>query len=96
MGVKGVTLPLLPVVDTDRSNLLLNLLTDHCYLKLHCEQEENQQLLEVTLNLTASLVHLLGLTQKLNSSTLCSVGQASRLRKNHFYNRAISWYASSA
>ena len=42
------------------------------------EQEEYQQVLEVTLNLIASLGHLLGLTQELNSSTLCSVGQVSR------------------
>ena len=45
------------------------------------EQEEYQQVLEVTLNLIASLGHLPGLIQELNSSTLCSVGQASRLRK---------------
>ena len=45
------------------------------------EQEEYQQVLEVTLNLIASLGHLPGLVQELNSSTLCSVGQISRLRK---------------
>ena len=45
------------------------------------EQEEYQQVLEVTLNLIASLGHLPGLIQELNSSTLCSVGQVSRLRK---------------
>ena len=45
------------------------------------EQEEYQQVLEITLNLIASLGHLPGLIQELNSSTLCSVGQASRLRK---------------
>ena len=45
------------------------------------EQEEYQQVLEVMLNLIASLGHLPGLIQELNSSTLCSVGQVSRLRK---------------
>ena len=45
------------------------------------EQEEYQQVLEVTLNLIASLGHLPGLLQELSSSTLCSVGQISRLRK---------------
>ena len=45
------------------------------------EQEEYQQVLEVTLNLIASLGHLPGLIQELNSSTLCSVEQVSRLRK---------------
>ena len=37
--------------------------------------------MEVTLNLIASLGQLPGLIQELNSSTLCSVGQVSRLRK---------------
>ena len=45
------------------------------------EQEEYQQVLEVMLNLMASFGHLPGLIQELNSSTLCSVGQVSRLRK---------------
>ena len=45
------------------------------------EQEEYQQVLEVTLFLVASLGHLPGLLQELSSSTLCSVGQISRLRK---------------
>ena len=39
MGVKGVTLPLPRAVDTDRANLLLNLLLDHCYLKLHVSKK---------------------------------------------------------
>ena len=51
------------------------------------EQEEYQQVLEVTLNLIASLGHLPGLTQELNSSTLCSVGQVSRLRKSFLQPR---------
>ena len=45
------------------------------------EQEEYQQVLEVTLNLIASFCHLPGLIQELNSSALCSVGQAPRFRK---------------
>ena len=45
------------------------------------EQEEYQQVLDVTLNLIASLVHLPGLLQELSSFTLCSVGQISPLRK---------------
>ena len=44
------------------------------------EQEEYQQVLEVALNLIASLGHLPGLLQELSSSTLCSVGQISHLR----------------
>ena len=39
MGVKGVTLPLPRAVDTDSNNLLLNLLMDHCYLKLHVSKK---------------------------------------------------------
>ena len=45
------------------------------------EQEEYQQVLEVTLNLIASLGQLPGLLQELSSSTLCSVRQIARLRK---------------
>ena len=49
------------------------------------EQEEHHQVLKVTLNLIASLGHLPGLIYIV-------FGRA----QNHFYNRAISWYASSA
>ena len=45
------------------------------------EQEEYQQVLEVTLNLIASLGQLPGLLQELSSSALCSVKQIARLRK---------------
>ena len=43
MGVKGVTLPLPRAVDTDRANLLLNLLMDHCYLKLHVSKKNTNR-----------------------------------------------------
>ena len=43
MGVKGVTLPLPRAVDTDRANLLLNLLMDHCYLKLHVSKKSTNR-----------------------------------------------------
>ena len=43
MGVKGVTLPLPRAVDTDRANLLLNLLLDHCYLKLHVSKKNTNR-----------------------------------------------------
>ena len=39
MGVKGVTLPLPLAVGTDRANLLLNLLMDYWYLKLHVSKK---------------------------------------------------------
>ena len=42
-GSKGVTLPLPPAVDTDRANLLLNLLMDHCYLKLHVSKKNTNR-----------------------------------------------------
>ena len=45
------------------------------------EQEEYQQVLEVTLNLIASLGQIPGLLQELSSSTLCSAKQIARLRK---------------
>ena len=54
------------------------------------EQEEYQNVLQVTLNLITSLGQLPGLLQELSSSTLCSEKQIARLRKN------ISATASSA
>ena len=45
------------------------------------EQEEYQQVLEVTLNLIASLGQIPGLLDELSSSTLCSAKQIARLRK---------------
>ena len=45
------------------------------------EQEEYQQVLEVTLNLVASFCQIPGLLQELSSSTLCSDKQTARLRK---------------
>ena len=45
------------------------------------EQEEYQQVLEVTLSLVASLGQIPGLLQELSSSTLCSDKQTARLRK---------------
>ena len=45
------------------------------------EREEYQQVLEVTLNLIASLGQLPGLLQELSSSTLCSAKQTARLSK---------------
>ena len=43
MGVKGFTLPLPRAVDTDRANLLLNLLLDHCYLKLQVSKKNTNR-----------------------------------------------------
>ena len=60
------------------------------------EQEEYQQVLEVTLNLIASLGQL---PRTHSGAQLFHIvfGRASfSPSQNHFYNRAISWYASSA
>ena len=43
MRVRGVTLPLPRAVDTDRANLLLNLLLDHCFLKLHVSKKNTNR-----------------------------------------------------
>ena len=43
MGVKGVTLPLPRAVGTDSANLLVNLLMDHCYLKLHVSKKNTNR-----------------------------------------------------
>ena len=43
MGEKGVTLPLPLAVGTDRANLLLNLLMDHWYLKLHVSKKNTNR-----------------------------------------------------
>ena len=43
MGVKGVTLPLPRAVGTDSANLPLNLLMDHCYLKLHVSKKNTNR-----------------------------------------------------
>ena len=44
-------------------------------------EQEYQQVLEVTLNLVASLGQIPGLLQELSSSTLCSAKQIARLRR---------------
>ena len=43
MGVQDVTLPLPLTVGTDRANLLLNLLMDHWYLKLHVSKKNTNR-----------------------------------------------------
>ena len=95
MGVKGVTLPLPRAVDTDRANLLLNLLMDHCYLKLHVSKKnttgfgsyaESHSVVgpPTWTHSGAQLFHIVFRRAIFSPS------------QNHFYNRAISWYASSA
>ena len=50
-------------------------------LSIAAREQEEYQVLEVTLNLIASLGQIHGLLQELRSSTLCSAKQIVRLRK---------------